>query len=107
MDPIWILYMNKNINNIVFNKRLSESYKDIHPLERRKKIYKAITWTVENPKFDFQIVAAEIKPFVYGIDFTNKEIYDYFVSFKNFMENEEYGLLTDDRPNNPPWRRKK
>lgn len=60
---------------------------------------------VENSEFDFQIIATEVKPFAGNIHFTNEEIYNYLVSFKNFMENEEYGLLTDGRPNNLTWRR--
>ena len=30
--------------------------------------------------------------------FSNEEIYSFLMNFKSFMENEEFGLLTDDKP---------
>lgn len=37
------------------------------------------------------------------LKFTNEEIYSYLLNFKSFMKNEEFSLLTDDRPTNRPW----
>ena len=36
-------------------------------------------------------------PVSHKLQFSNKEVYTYLMSFKEFMENEDFALLTDDR----------
>lgn len=37
-------------------------------------------------------------PLSHELTFSNLDIHNYLMFLKNFMENQEYKLLTDDRP---------
>ncbi|MDF2553820.1 MAG: uncharacterized protein K0R77_3095 [Chryseobacterium sp.] len=97
MIPIWALYNFKNISDIVLKIDDSEYLKNVYDLEQRKSIHSALKWAKENPNFDFKGIM-EDAPVSHELTFSNLEIYNYLMSFKNFMENQDYKLLTDDRP---------
>lgn len=75
----------------------SEYLKNVYDLEQRKSIHNVLKLVKENPSFDFKGIM-EDAPAFHELTFSNLEIYNYLMSFKNFMENQEYKLLTDDRP---------
>ena len=102
--PMFLLYDFKNIDDIKLGKETAEGMKDIYSLELRKGIYSALQWAEGNPNFQFEENMKDT-PVVGKLKFSNEEIYDYLMYYKAYMENEEYGLLTDDRPTNPPWER--
>lgn len=97
MIPIWELYYVKELKEISFNDSTSENFKDQRSLFDRKKIYETLQWAEENPNYDFKEIMKNA-PVPHKLEFSNKEVYEYLVKFKEFMENEEYGVLTDDRP---------
>ena len=69
----------------------------MYSLDKRKRIYESIKRAEVNPDWDFKKIMKN-DPKSYKLPFTNKDIYRYLVQFKSFMENEEFGLLTDDKP---------
>lgn len=99
LSPLWAAYREKTLG-INLDKKISETLKDTHNLAERKQIYNTIKQVIKRPKYDFQAINNKIKPFASNVSFNNEEIYNYLTSFKNFMENVEYGLLTDDRLTN-------
>lgn len=101
MVPIWELYHIKELSEIVFGTLVSEYLKDMKSLEDRKNIYEALKWAKENPNFDFKGIMKDA-PVSHKLKFSNKEVFIYLMDFKAFMENEEYELLTDDRPPKKP-----
>ncbi|CAL2080331.1 conserved hypothetical protein [Tenacibaculum sp. 190524A02b] len=102
MTPIFYLYKLKKIEDFLFDKKLSERIKDYEELKHRKGVYEMLKWAEKNPSFHFESIM-ENAPVRGKLKFTNEEVYSYLMSFKSFMENEEFGLLTDDRPTNKPW----
>ena len=96
MIPIFELYSIVEISEVVFNSSVSEYIKDQRGLEDRKKIFENLTWAKENPSFDFKSIMNDA-PVSHKLQFSNKEVYTYLMSFKQFMENEDFALLTDDR----------
>lgn len=97
MIPIWALYNFKNINEIALKVDDSEYLKNVYNLEQRKKIHSALKWAKENPNFDFKGIMKDASV-SHELIFSNSEVYNYLMSFKDFLENKEYKLLTDDRP---------
>ena len=102
MSPIFYLYKKNKIEDIKFDKQFSERIKDYDELIHRIGIYKTLQWAEKNPDYHFESVM-EDAPVVDKLKFSNDEVYQYLMNFKAFMENEEFGLLTDDRPTNFPW----
>jgi hypothetical protein len=101
MIPIFFLYDIKDIKEINFDSEGSEYLKDGYTLNQRKSIHEALKWTKENPNFDFKGIMKDA-PVPHKLKFSNKEVFKYLMDFKAFMENEEYELLTDDRPPKKP-----
>lgn len=101
MIPIFFLYDIEEIKEISFDSVGSEYLKDGYNLELRNKIYEALNWAKENPNFDFKGIMKDA-PVSHKLKFSNKEVFKYLMDFKAFMENEEYELLTDDRPPKKP-----
>lgn len=101
MIPIWELYQINELSEIVFGVSVSEYIKDIKSLEERKNIYEALKWAKENSNYDFKGIMKDA-PVPHKLKFSNREVYKYLMDFKTFMENEEYELLTDDRPVKKP-----
>lgn len=102
MIPILYLYKVKKIKDFIFDKKLSERIKDYEELNDRKSVYEMLKWAEDNPDFHFESIMKNA-PVRGKLKFTNDEVYYYLMNFKSFMENEEFGLLTDDRPTNRPW----
>lgn len=100
MSPLWILYSKKNEQKL--DSFMAEQLKDFHGLKDRRLIYKALQWTENNKDYEF-VNIFERMPILIEVNFSNAFIYLYLINFKSFMENEEFGLLTDDRPTNKPW----
>ena len=96
MIPIWALYNFESIKDITFKIDDSEYLKNNYTLLERNNIYNSINWAKENPNFDFKSIMKEA-PVSHKLKFSNKEIFKYLMNFKEFMENDEYNLLTDDR----------
>ncbi|CAL2091516.1 conserved protein of unknown function [Tenacibaculum sp. 190524A02b] len=102
MTPIFYLYDIEKIEQIDMNEIMSEKFKDIYEKSTRVEILKSLEWAEKNPSFHFESIM-ENAPVSGKLKFTNEEVYSYLMSFKSFMENEEFDLLTDDRPTNKPW----
>ena len=102
MSPLWVLN-NKGVN-LHLDLKVAEQFKDIHGLEKRKLIYNSLEWAEGNSGYKFEGIFRRM-PSVISVNFSNETIYEYLMNFKSFMENEEFGLLTDDRPTNRPWER--
>lgn len=100
MSPLWILYNKKEEEKLDVD--VAEQFKDIHDLKTRKLIYDSLKWAEKNANYEFINVFKRM-PHIIEIKYNNDFIYNYLIDFKKFMENEEYGLLTDDRPTNKPW----
>ncbi len=95
--PIFVLYNFQYLNDINFNVIESNAMKDRYNLEERSKIHEDLVWAENNPNYDFKSIMNDA-PVVGKLSFSNKEIYNYLMDFKAFMENEEYGLLIEDKP---------
>ncbi|MGQ3677691.1 hypothetical protein [Tenacibaculum discolor] len=102
MTPIFYLYKIEEVGQIQMNKKMAKKFKDIYDKNTRVEIFESLQWAEENKDFSFESIM-EDAPVRGKLKFTNEEVYDYLMNFKKFMENEEYGLLTDDRPTNRPW----
>jgi len=102
MTPLFTLYKVKSIDEIILNSDSSEKMKNIFDLERRKGLYNALQWAELNPDFEFESIMKDA-PVQGAIGFSNQEVYEYLMKHKEYMENEEFNLLTDDRPTNRPW----
>lgn len=102
--PISLLYNKKNIDDIRYREDRHERMKDIYSLEARKEMYYSLQWAEQNPDFQFEN-CMDGTPITGILKVSNEEVYEHLMRYKAYMENEEYGLLTDDRPTNPPWER--
>lgn len=102
--PMFVLYDIDDIDNIKYRENRHERMKDIYSLEERKSIYDALKWAEQNPNFQFEEIMKD-SPVIGKLKFSNVEVYEYLMRYKAYMENDEYGLLTDDRPTNRPWER--
>jgi hypothetical protein len=102
MTPLFTLYKVKNINEIILDKDTSERMKNMLNLGIRKGIYNALQWVESNPDFEFESIMKEA-PVQGSLNFSNEEVFEYLIKYKEYMENDEYGLLTDDRLTNFPW----
>ncbi|WGH74641.1 hypothetical protein P8625_11145 [Tenacibaculum tangerinum] len=100
MSPLWILHNKKKEEKL--DRNIAEQFKDIHELKIRKMIYDSLKWAEKNASYEFSKIF-ERMPNIIKTKYDNAFIYNYLIRFKGFMENEEYGLLTDDRPTNKPW----
>lgn len=96
MIPLFYLYDVKSIDDIIFSNESSEYFKDTYNLKSRLDIYNALKWAEQNPSFKFESIM-ENAPVFGELKFSNEEVYQYLMSFKSFMELEEYKLLTEDR----------
>jgi hypothetical protein len=105
MTPIFYLYDVKKIEDIELDKKTSERFKDIYDRNTRIEIFESLKWAENNKDFSFESIM-ENAPVRGKLKFTNEEVYLYLLSFKKFMENEDFGLLTDHRPTNRPWEQK-
>lgn len=105
MIPMWPLYNVSSINDIVFDINLSEYIKRGYNLKKRKDIYESLVWANDNPNYNFVDIMQDA-PSVRKIKFKKDEIYRHLLNFKSFMENEEFGLLTDDTSTSFPWEKK-
>lgn len=97
MTPIFGMYEINSLEDAVFTIDSSEYLKDSNNLTDRKKIYESLVWAEQNPNYNFKSLM-DNAPVVKEFAFSNEEIYSYLLLFKNFMEDESYELLTDDRP---------
>ena len=104
MIPVAILLNKDSIDDIKYRKNRHELMKDVYSLEVRKAMHEALKWAEENPDFQFKS-CLEGTPITGSIKVNNEDIYEHLMRYKAYMENEEYGLLTDDRSTNPPWER--
>lgn len=95
--PISELYHIKSLDEVVFNQKVSEYLKDTYSLDERKNIHQAIVNVEQKPNHDFKDLMREV-PKPQDLSFSNEEIFSYLLSFKTFMENEEFDLLIDSRP---------
>ena len=95
--PIWPLYDVSKINDVIFDKNLSDYIKRGYNLKKRKDIYESLVLANENPNYNFLEIMNNA-PSVRKVEFANSQVYKHLMSFKKFMENEEFGLLTDDKP---------
>lgn len=105
MTPIFYLYEIEKVEQIKLNESTAEKFKDIYDKKIRIEIFESLKWAEENKDFHFESIM-ENAPVRGKLKFTNDEVYSYLMNFKSFMENEEFGLLTDDRPTNRPWEQK-
>ncbi|MFY0483074.1 hypothetical protein ACI6PS_10740 [Flavobacterium sp. PLA-1-15] len=97
MIPMFALYNFESIKNIELKLDDAEYLKNFYTLNERQNIGQALLWAKENPSFDFKGIMKEA-PVTHKLKFSNKEIFKYLMNFKQFMESEEYELLTEDRP---------
>ncbi|WBX76599.1 hypothetical protein PG911_18610 [Tenacibaculum ovolyticum] len=102
MIPIWPLYNMNSVEDIDFDVGLSNYLKRGYDLSKRLEIYGILVWAKENSNYDFLGIMKNA-PTPKKMKFLNNEVYIHLMNFKTFMENEEFGLLTDDRPLNRPW----
>ena len=102
--PISNLLNKDSIEDIEYMEDRHERMKDVYSLESRKELYNALKWAEQNPNFQFE-TCLEGTPITGSLRVSNEEVYKHLMRYKAFMENEAYGLLTDDRPTNPPWGR--
>ncbi|WP_417799887.1 hypothetical protein [Tenacibaculum sp.] len=102
MVPMWPLYNVSSVDDMIFDGNLSKYLKRGYDLSKRKLIFNVLEWAQDNSEYNFKEVM-DNSPNPREIRFSNKEIFNHLMNFKKFMENEEYGLLTDDRPTNYPW----
>ncbi len=93
--PLFTLYKVKDINDIQLNEMTSKRMKKIFNLERRKEIYNSLEWAEKNSNFDFENIM-ENTPVTGELIFSNQEVFEHLMNYKSFMENETYGLLTED-----------
>ena len=94
--PLFGLYDIDSLEEVKFTIESSNYIKNGYSLEIRKNIYDSLNWAKENPSFDFKSIMNDA-PVPHKFKFSNKEVYKYLMSFKEFMENEDFALLTDDR----------
>ena len=97
MILIWPLYNVSKIDDVIFDKNLSDYIKRGYSLKKRNELYKNLVWANENPNYNFLEIMNNA-PSVRKVEFANSQVYKHLMSFKKFMENEEFGLLTDDKP---------
>lgn len=97
--PLSYLLQVKSIQNINLNSKGAEHLKKTYDKEVRLNIYNSLQEfdgrNILNYNFQKLIEEAGLMG---TLNYSNKQIYDYLMSFKRFMENEEFGLLTDDKP---------
>ncbi|MEP0263111.1 hypothetical protein [Dokdonia sp.] len=97
MIPIWLLYNTESLEDITYDEVLSETLKDGYDLDSRKLIYKVLEWAESKTEYDYNGIM-DNAPTSRKLDYSNSEIYQFLMDFKNFMEKSEYGLLSDNRP---------
>ncbi|MEL1244675.1 hypothetical protein AAEO56_10420 [Flavobacterium sp. DGU11] len=102
MTPVFVLFNFERIEDIEYKMADAEYLKDVSNLDERKRLYSALKWAEKNSNYDFKSIIKNA-PVPGKLKFSNKEVYIFLLSFKKFMENEEYTLLTDDRPTTWPW----
>lgn len=102
ITPLWVLQKVEKKGKVIFNKDQAVWYIRGYELEYRKRMYDVLKWVVENPNYNYLDVMENV-PTGIIYKYSNQEIHKYLMNFKSFMEVEEYGLLTDDRPTNHPW----
>lgn len=96
MVPLYELHFINSLEDVVFDEAVAEYFKNQNSLEERKEIYNCLGWVEEHPEFDYKNIARDL-PVPDPIKFSNKEVYQYLIDFKKFMENKRYEMLTDDR----------
>ncbi|CAL2091558.1 conserved protein of unknown function [Tenacibaculum sp. 190524A02b] len=101
MTPIWALYNVDNITDVKFTIESAKRIANLYPREKLDNMYNALKWAEKNSNYDFLEIMNEA-PTHRKLKFSNSEIFKHLMSFKKFMENEEFGLLTDDTPPNQP-----
>lgn len=94
--PIRFLYNVESIEEVKLDLRMSDSIKDWYSLDERLNIFNALVWAEQNPNYQFIDIMKDA-PVIGGLKYENLDIYTYLMNFKAFMENEDYGLLTDQR----------
>ncbi len=102
MIPMWNLFKVDKIEYIRLDKDSANWYIKGYELKDRRNIYTSLISVESNPNYNFLEIIKDA-PDLREIEFSNLEIFEYLINFKKFMENEKYGLLTDDRPTNYPW----
>lgn len=85
-----------NIVSEEFEINSSEYFKDTYKLQARLDIFNTLLWAEQNPNFHFESIMKDA-PVVGELKFSNEEVYQYLMSFKAFMKQEEYKLLIEDR----------
>ncbi len=95
--PLSYLLEVKDIRNINLNAIGAEHIKNIYSLNVRKNIYGSLKDLEGTPNYDFINFPKDFG-LTGEILFSNEQVYEYLMNFKTFMENEEFDLLTDDRP---------
>ena len=100
IEPIWELYHidsyeDFQVNNVSFNSKIANYLKRQYALDRRRNIYKSLEWAENNSTFNFKSVMDNV-PVMGELPFNNEDIYSYLMQFKSFMEDETFGLLSDN-----------
>lgn len=95
--PISFLYNVESIEEMTLDLIMSNTLKNAYNLDERLNIFNALVWAEQNPNYQFKDIMKD-SPVIGQLNFENQEIYNYLISFKSFMENEEYELLTDESP---------
>lgn len=97
LKAMQILYNKKTLDEVpAFDHHFANHIKANLSLKSRKSTYKALEWAKENEEFDYKNLMEEL--LWRTLVFSNEEIYSFLMNFKSFMENKEFGLLTDDKP---------
>ncbi|NAS31515.1 hypothetical protein GTQ40_11070 [Flavobacteriaceae bacterium R38] len=96
MIPMFYLYDIESLDEALFTDESSEYLKNTYDLKSRLDIYSNLEWAELNPNFPFESIM-DNAPVVGKLKFSNEEVHQYLMSFKAFMENEDFKLLTDDR----------
>lgn len=93
MIPLWPLYNMESLEDINYDNQLADYLKDGYKLEARKDIYNSLVWAKQNPNYNFLDIMKNA-PNRNVIKFKNNEVYTHLIKFKEFMEKEEFSLLT-------------
>ncbi|WBX76600.1 hypothetical protein PG911_18615 [Tenacibaculum ovolyticum] len=94
MTPIGALYDIENVSDVPFIKEGAKMLSKIFSKIKKDKLYEALKWAENNPNYNFSDIMKDA-PVRKKLKFKNDEIYQHLMNYKKFMENDEFGLLTD------------
>lgn len=87
--PLWLLFNIKSIDEIKLDEVLAKNLKS-YEIDTRKYLYEVIKKIEKG--YNFDEIISNI-PNNNQIKFTDNEIYEYLIKFKQFMENENFEIL--------------